>query len=252
LHPGKTSPLVYFDIVGSALALASVAFALADLLALHDRAKIPSILAVLFSTAIFVYLWGEGRRANQFQRPAGIVAGEFMVLGGLADVVIRLIDQHHLAASGFTGVVAGGLFLGWIVPRFLKKKEEHHILERIEQQGEIQQAEYTPPTAECPHPERWVMMDSMSAEVEILEFLKQLVMTLKPELIVETGTFIGASTIKMAEGLKANGFGKIVTCEFDPLVYAKAKQKIDASGVAEWIEARSRPCHRTLDIRKCQ
>jgi len=237
LHPAKSSPLVYFDIAGAALALAWVTLALADLLVLHGRARIPSILAVVCSTAIFVYLWGEGRRANQFQRPAGIVAGEFMVLAGLADVIVRSMDQHRLAPQGFTGVAAGGLFLGWIVPRFLKKKEEHHILERLEQQGEIQQPEYTPPTAECPHPERWTMMDSMSAEVEILDFLKQLVALLKPQLIVETGTFVGASAIKMAEALKANGFGRIITCEFDALVYAKARQRIEASGVADWIDA---------------
>jgi predicted O-methyltransferase YrrM len=103
----------------------------------------------------------------------------------------------------------------------------------------VQQPEYTPPTAECPHPERWTMMDSMSAEVEILDFLKQLVVALKPELIVETGTFIGQSTIKMAEGLEANGSGRIVTCEFDPLVFAKAKEKIEASAVSGRIECRN-------------
>jgi predicted O-methyltransferase YrrM len=83
------------------------------------------------------------------------------------------------------------------------------------------------------------MTDSMSAEVEVLAFLKQLVLTLKPQQIVETGTFIASSTLKMAEGIKANGFGKIITCELDPQIYAKAKERIDASGLAEWIEARN-------------
>jgi len=79
----------------------------------------------------------------------------------------------------------------------------------------------------------------MSAEVEVLDFLKQVVLTLKPELIVETGTFIAASTIKMAEGLRENGSGKLITCEFDPLVYAKAKERVASSGLQDCIECRN-------------
>jgi len=83
------------------------------------------------------------------------------------------------------------------------------------------------------------MYDAQSAELEVLEFLKAIVVAEKPDLILETGTFIGHSAIKMAEGLQANGFGKIVTVEYDPVVYAKAKQNIDASGLSKWIECRN-------------
>jgi predicted O-methyltransferase YrrM len=61
---------------------------------------------------------------------------------------------------------------------------------------------------------------------------------MKPQLIVETGTFLGYSTIKMAEGLKANGFGRIITIEYDPEIFAKAKERIEASGLGRWIENR--------------
>ncbi len=83
------------------------------------------------------------------------------------------------------------------------------------------------------------MYDSMTAEAEVLEFLRTLVTTVKPELIVETGTFSGISTLWIAEGLKRNGRGKIITCEFDPVVYAKAKSRIQESGLADWIECRN-------------
>ena len=99
--------------------------------------------------------------------------------------------------------------------------------------------EYHRPTPECPHPERWHMYDSMTAEAEVLEFLRTLVTTLKPNLIVETGSFLGVSTVWMAEGLRQNGFGRIVSCEFDPLVFAKAQEKIAASRLAEWIDLRN-------------
>ena len=99
--------------------------------------------------------------------------------------------------------------------------------------------EYHRPTPECPHPERWHMYDSMTAEAEVLEFLRTLITTVKPALVVETGSFLGVSTLWIAEGLKANGFGKIISCEFDPVVFAKAKEKIAASGLSGWIELRN-------------
>jgi len=99
--------------------------------------------------------------------------------------------------------------------------------------------EYHRATPECPHPERWHMYDSMTAEAEVLEFIRTLVTTTKPALVVETGSFLGVSTLWIAEALKANGFGKIISCEFDPVVFEKAKEKIAASGLSEWIELRN-------------
>ncbi len=99
--------------------------------------------------------------------------------------------------------------------------------------------EYHRPTAECPHPEHWSMYDSMTAEAEVLEFLRTLITTTKPNLVVETGSFLGISTLWIAEGLKRNGFGRIVSCEFDPVVYAKARENVASSGLAEWIDLRN-------------
>ncbi len=120
-----------------------------------------------------------------------------------------------------------------------KLKQEHKVMLQAERAGGALLPEYHRPTPECPNPERWHMYDSMTAEAEVLEFLQVLVTTIKPGLVVETGAFLGASTIWIARGLKANGFGKVVSCEFDPVVFAKAKEKIAASGLAEWIELRN-------------
>src|SRR5215472_15106699 len=83
------------------------------------------------------------------------------------------------------------------------------------------------------------MYDSMTAEAEVLEFLRTLVTTVKPSLVVETGSFLGVSTLWIAEGMRANGFGKIISCEYDPVVFAKAKEKIEASPLAPFIELRN-------------
>ncbi len=76
---------------------------------------------------------------------------------------------------------------------FKKEKQEHRILRQIERSGDLVQPEYHRATPECPHPERWSMFDSMTAEVEVLEFLRAVVTTIKPELVVETGAFSGIS-----------------------------------------------------------
>lgn len=120
-----------------------------------------------------------------------------------------------------------------------KMKQEHKIMLQAERAQGALLPEYHRATPECPHPDRWRMYDSMTAEAEVLEFLRTLVTTLKPNLIVETGAFLGVSTVWMAEGLRENGFGKIVSCELDTVVFAKAQEKIAASGLSEWIELRN-------------
>ncbi len=120
-----------------------------------------------------------------------------------------------------------------------KEKNEHRILRRVERTGDVLQPEYHRSTPECPEPERWSMFDSMTAEVEVLEFLRTVVTTIKPRLVVETGTFMGISTLWIAEALKQNGAGRVVTCEFDPVVFAKARERIAASPHKDVIDLRN-------------
>lgn len=123
---------------------------------------------------------------------------------------------------------------------FKKKiKQEHKVMLQAERAAGALLPEYHRATPECPNPEQWHMYDSMTAEAEVLEFIQTLVMTIKPRLVVETGSFLGVSTLWIAKGLKANGFGKVISCEFDPQVFAKAKEKIADSGLSEWIELRN-------------
>jgi len=122
---------------------------------------------------------------------------------------------------------------------FKKEKQEHRIMrEAVERAGQLV-PEYHRPTPECPHPERWSMYDSMTAEVEVLEFLRTLVTTTKPNLVVETGTFMGVSTLWIAEALRLNGFGRIVSCEYDPKVFETAKRKIEGSEFRDLIDLRN-------------
>src|SRR5437764_3114196 len=145
-----------------------------------------------------------------------------------------------------SAAIAGIILLIVVRLRFRGKDPVHKVLDHVTQHGnESTRPEYHRATPECPHPERWSMFDTMTAEVEVLEFLQCLMTTVKPNLVVETGTFLGVSTLYMAEGLKQNGFGKIVTCEPDAEVFAKAKEKIDSSGLKKWVDYR---CESSLKL----
>jgi phosphatidylglycerol:prolipoprotein diacylglycerol transferase len=196
---------------------------------------------------IFWYLWRQGAKATRGPRPRGEVVAEFFILTGIARFLVEFIrinpriyfGMSNAQVASLGSIIAGVILLVIVRRRFRSQKGEYRILSHFEERGDVLQPEYHRPTPECPNPERWSMFDSMTAEVEVLEFLRTLVTTVKPRLIVETGTFMGISTLWLAEGLKRNGFGKIITCEYDPKVFAKARERIEKSGLSDWIDYRN-------------
>jgi predicted O-methyltransferase YrrM len=129
-----------------------------------------------------------------------------------------------------------------------KLKQEHKVMLQHDRSGGVLQPEYHRATPECPHPEQWSMFDSMTAELEVLELLATLVTTLKPQLVVETGSFLGVSTEWIARGLQRNAessvqagapAGKVISCEYDPLVFARAKERFASNPLAKFIDLRN-------------
>src|SRR5436309_7524111 len=206
------------------------------------------IYEFLFGVLLFWYLWRLGAKALRGPRPIGEVTAEYLLWSGVTRFAVEFIRINPRTIFGqfsnaqgvaFLSAVAGLVLLIWTRRRFKASKQEHRIVQHASEKGDVLQAEYHQATPECPNPEKWRMYDSMTAEVEVLEFLKTLVTTVKPKLVVETGTFMGISTLWIAEGLKQNGFGKVITCEYDPVVFVKAKERIDRSGLTQWIEYRN-------------
>src|SRR5215467_3633760 len=196
---------------------------------------------------IYWYIWRRGTRSIQHPLAPGVITGEFLILFGLERFLVEFIrinppvlwgmSNAQIAALGT--VVAGIILLVIVRRRFRKVDPVRKVFDHVIQHGNQEtRPEYHRATPECHHPERWRMFDTMTAEVEVLEFLKCLMTTIKPSLVVETGTFLGVSTVYMAEGLKQNGCGKIITCEPDTEVFAKAKEKIDSSGFKKWVDYR--------------
>ena len=119
-----------------------------------------------------------------------------------------------------------------------KLKQEHKVMLQHDRAAGALLPEYHRATPECPHPEQWSMIDSMTAEVEVLELLGTLVTTLKPRLVVETGAFLGVSTGWIARGLARNGTGRVISCEFDPVVYARAEERLRTDPNRDRIDLR--------------
>jgi predicted O-methyltransferase YrrM len=174
-----------------------------------------------------------------------LLFAEWMIFSGATRIVLTALFPQQQDASlsrsiflASPSLLVGIIIIVAVVPPFMKKYEGLRILDRIAENEQFAQPEYTPATPECPHPELWKMLDSQTTEVEVLEFLKTLVTTLKPKLVVETGTFLGHGTVKLAEGVRENGFGKVITVEFDPAIRARAVKRFEDSGLAPWIESR--------------
>lgn len=204
----------------------------------------PLVLGMVLCLVLFPVFWTEGRKQIQFQRPTGLLFAECLIFAGAAVILFALVlhagEAQRIRAVLFALplLLAGGAMVAAVVSPFMKKYEGLRILERVGEDEQFTQAEYTPATPECPRPELWRMLDSQTTEVEVLDFLKTLVTTMKPTLVVETGTFLGHGTVKLAEGVKENGFGKVITIETDAAIRARAVERFAASGLAAWIESR--------------
>src|SRR5271168_2442860 len=212
-----------------------------------DRVHPTPIYEFLIWLAIAGFLWHLGSKALRGPKAKGEIFCNYLILTGAARFLIEFIRINprsffglsNAQAASLVSIILGAVLLWRVKGQFYALSKEHRIVEHIAFRGDVLQPEYHRATPECPHPERWHMYDSMTAEVEVLEFLKAIVTTIKPELVVETGTFSGLSTLHIAEGLKANGFGRVITCEYDAKVFAAAQNRFAASGLGGWIDARN-------------
>ncbi|HEY1481644.1 MAG TPA: prolipoprotein diacylglyceryl transferase family protein [Candidatus Acidoferrum sp.] len=212
-----------------------------------DRVHPTPLYEFFIWCAIGAFLWHMGTKAIRGPKAKGEIFCNYLILTGIARFLVEIIRINPRSFLGMSNaqvasvlsILAGAVLLWRIKSQFHTLKKEHRTVDHILSHGDVLQSEYHRPTPECPHPERWHMYDSMSAEVEVLDFLKSIVNTVKPELVVETGTFSGLSTLRIAEGLKQNGVGRVITCEWDKKVFEAAKKRFAESGLGKWIDARN-------------
>lgn len=86
------------------------------------------------------------------------------------------------------------------------------------------ESEFTPPSEHCPNPQHWTARDGMGTEEEVIELVAAFVRAIQPELVVETGTYLGFASKAIGEALKKNGHGKLITLEIDTECADKASE----------------------------
>jgi predicted O-methyltransferase YrrM len=91
------------------------------------------------------------------------------------------------------------------------------------------------PTPECPNPGDWQCYDEMSAEVEVLDLLYALVRSLRPKIVLETGTYLGLSTHHLARAVRDNGVGHVHSCDIDTDVLGKASTLLLEDGLGPYV-----------------
>lgn len=79
------------------------------------------------------------------------------------------------------------------------------------------------------------MFDDGAATQEECEFLYGLVKIVQPTSILETGTFTGCSALFMAQALKDNGHGRLVTLEIERTHKERAERLWNQCGVSEFV-----------------
>jgi predicted O-methyltransferase YrrM len=80
------------------------------------------------------------------------------------------------------------------------------------------------------YPENW------ATEIEVFDFLYGFVRMIKPEHILEIGTFEGDTAIAMAKGLKENGDGRIITLDVKDFGQEKNIEDMDLTKYVKCVK----------------
>jgi len=78
------------------------------------------------------------------------------------------------------------------------------------------------------------------------QFLYETALAGKAKNIVEFGTSFGISTIYLAQALKENGGGKLISTEIEPTKCTKAEKNIKEAGLSNYVEIRKGDAMQTL------
>jgi len=68
-------------------------------------------------------------------------------------------------------------------------------------------------------------IDETETEVELRELVYSMIRMLKPELVVETGAYLGGMTATLGVAVRDNGVGRVVSCETDFVFLKRAMQR---------------------------
>ena len=83
--------------------------------------------------------------------------------------------------------------------------------------------EQVPARPECPEPARWLAPDGDATEADVSALIGAFVTALKPDYVVETGTYHGDTTVVIGEALRDLRRGHLLSIDIDPAMSAKTQ-----------------------------
>lgn len=75
--------------------------------------------------------------------------------------------------------------------------------------------EQVPARPECPEPARWLAPDGNATESDVSALIGSLVMALKPDYVVETGSYYGDTAVVIGRALDTLGRGRLLSVDSD-------------------------------------
>lgn len=91
---------------------------------------------------------------------------------------------------------------------------------------EYRESDFTVPTAWAPRPDLYGAFGTDAAEEEVCELLASLVRALKPTFVLETGTHHGRSAVYLADALRRNQYGRMVSLEINADYRKEARRRL--------------------------
>ncbi|WP_242130359.1 O-methyltransferase [Sphingobium sp. Sx8-8] len=137
------------------------------------------------------------------------------------------------------------------------------LLDRLFTEAEANAPWENPAFAELPQEETMRLMQSrteyrhfygqlrdyaLPVSREAGKLLYMLARSIGARHIVEFGTSFGISTLHLAAALRDNGGGRLITSEFEPSKLARARDNLEAAGLADLVEFREGDALETLGI----
>lgn len=80
----------------------------------------------------------------------------------------------------------------------------------------------------------WQARDEQGAEQETSEFMYGLIRLIKPAVVVETGSYLGDTTIAIAKALRENNHGKLYSCDVDGSYVKEVNEWLVREGLQDW------------------
>ncbi|MDB6061753.1 MAG: SAM-dependent methyltransferase [Verrucomicrobiaceae bacterium] len=87
---------------------------------------------------------------------------------------------------------------------------------------------------------------SLSVSAQMGNFLRNMVLTHRPQRILELGSSYGVSTLYFADALNRLGNGTVVATELDPVKCTRINEHVSAMGLANQVELKAGDVFKTI------